>query len=216
MNAMPINGSPGVPAGEVAVIERVRQLQAMAEELRTGSLPSAQRAATSTSFASALAAAGAPGPSAYSASAPAAPGEPSSPSAYDGLIRQAASRYGIDPAILHGLIQQESAFNPASTSSAGAQGLTQLMPGTASSLGVRNPLDPAESIDGGARYLAGLLHEFGGNTEEALAAYNAGPGAVHAAGGIPPYPETQEYVTKVLGYARSYRNANPTLQGVPA
>ena len=85
--------------------------------------------------------------------------------------------------MLHGLIQQESGFDPSSQSSAGAMGLTQLMPGTASSLGVANPLNAGESIEGGARYLAQMLSTFGGNTEEALAAYNAGPGAVQQYGG---------------------------------
>jgi soluble lytic murein transglycosylase-like protein len=120
------------------------------------------------------------------------------------MIEQAAARYGIDPSVLYGLIEQESGFDPSATSSAGAQGLTQLMPSTAASLGVTEPLDPAQSIEGGARYLSGLLRQFGGNTTDALAAYNAGPGAVEQYGGVPPYPETQQYVTKVLGYAASY------------
>jgi soluble lytic murein transglycosylase-like protein len=124
---------------------------------------------------------------------------------YDATIAQAAAHYNIDPAILHGLIQQESGFDPGARSSAGALGLTQLMPGTASSLGVANPLDPTQSIEGGARYLSQMLSRFGGNTEEALAAYNAGPGAVSRYGGVPPYAETREYVNKVLGYANAYR-----------
>ena len=111
--------------------------------------------------------------------------------------------------VLHGLIEQESGFNPNSTSSAGAEGLTQLMPGTASSLGVANPLNPAESIEGGARYLSQMMAKFGGNTSDALAAYNAGPGAVQQYGGVPPYAETQSYVSKVLGYAEAYRQSNP-------
>ncbi len=102
------------------------------------------------------------------------------------MIEQAAARYGIDPSVLYGLIEQESGFDPSATSSAGAQGLTQLMPTTAASLGVTEPLDPAQSIEGGARYLSGLLHQFAGNTTDALAAYNAGPGAVQQYGGVPP------------------------------
>jgi soluble lytic murein transglycosylase-like protein len=137
---------------------------------------------------------------------------------YESLIDQAAARNGLDPAVLHGLIQQESGFDPSATSSAGASGLTQLMPGTAASLGVANPLNPAESIEGGARYLGQLTTEFGGNTEDALAAYNAGPGAVQQYGGIPPYAETQSYVAKVLGDAEAYRQSQPAtaLSGNPA
>ena len=126
------------------------------------------------------------------------------------MIDQAASRNGLDPAVLHGLIQQESGFDPSAASSAGASGLTQLMPGTASSMGVANPMNPAESIEGGARYLGQLMTQFGGNTEDALAAYNAGPGAVEQYGGIPPYAETQSYVSKVLGNAEAYRQSHPT------
>ncbi len=124
--------------------------------------------------------------------------------AYAPLIEQAAARYGLDPSLLSGLIEQESGFDPTASSSAGALGLTQLMPSTAASLGVSEPLNPAQSIEGGARYLSGLLRQFGGNTANALAAYNAGPGAVEQYGGVPPYPETQQYVTKVLDYAASF------------
>jgi soluble lytic murein transglycosylase-like protein len=142
--------------------------------------------------------------SAQGAGASAASGE------YESLIDRAAARNGVDPAVLHGLIQQESGFDPSATSSAGASGLTQLMPGTAASLGVANPLNPAESIEGGARYLGQLTAEFSGNTEDALAAYNAGPGAVQQYGGIPPYAETQSYVAKVLGDAEAYRQSQPS------
>jgi soluble lytic murein transglycosylase-like protein len=130
-------------------------------------------------------------------------------STYDAAIAQAAARNGIEPALLHGLIQQESGFDPNARSSSGALGLTQLMPGTASSLGVSNPLDPLQSIEGGARYLSEMLAKFGGNTADALAAYNAGPGAVSQYGGVPPYPETQAYVQKVLGYAAAYSRTLP-------
>jgi len=129
--------------------------------------------------------------------------------AYVPLIEQAAARNGVDPAVLYGLIEQESGFDPNATSSAGALGLTQLMPGTASSLGVSEPLDPAQSIEGGARYLGQLLRRFAGNTTDALAAYNAGPGAVEQYGGVPPYPETQQYVSKVLANAAAYSSSAP-------
>ena len=137
---------------------------------------------------------------------------------YEAMIDNAAARNGLDPAVLHGLIEQESGFDPSATSGAGAMGLTQLMPGTASSMGVSNPLDPVESIEGGARYLSQMMAQFGGNTADALAAYNAGPGAVQQYGGVPPYAETQSYVTKVLGNAEAYRQAHPTTvtTGVPA
>jgi soluble lytic murein transglycosylase-like protein len=202
--------SAGVPPGELAAQQRVQQLQALIEQTRavasSGSLIAATASSTSpqTSFADALQAAGS---TATPAVANAASGSESGE--YDALITQAAERNGVDPAVLHGLIQQESAFNPNSTSSAGAEGLTQLMPGTASSLGVANPLNPAESIEGGARYLAQMLAKFGGNTTDALAAYNAGPGAVAQYGGVPPYAETQSYVSKVLGYAEAYRQSHP-------
>jgi soluble lytic murein transglycosylase-like protein len=130
-------------------------------------------------------------------------------SAYVPLIEQAAARNGVDPAVLYGLIEQESGFDPSATSSAGALGLTQLMPGTASSLGVSEPLNPAQSIEGGARYLGQMLRQFAGNTADALAAYNAGPGAVQQYGGVPPYPETQQYVSKVLANAAAYSSTSP-------
>jgi soluble lytic murein transglycosylase-like protein len=129
---------------------------------------------------------------------------------YGPLIEQAAARNGVEPSVLYGLIQQESGFDPSATSSAGALGLTQLMPGTASSLGVTEPLNPAQSIEGGARYLGQLLRQFAGNTADALAAYNAGPGAVQRYGGVPPYPETQQYVSKVLANAAAYGSSSPT------
>ena len=203
----------GVPAGEQAIAARIEQLQALMAQVGTvasGATPqpaTAQPAAAGSeaapsNFATALAA----------ASGPAAGQEEAggSSSQYDSLIQTAAARYGIDPAILHGLIQQESGFDPSAQSSAGAMGLTQLMPGTASTLGVSNPFNPAEAIEGGARYLAQLMSQFGGNATDALAAYNAGPGAVSQYGGVPPYAETQSYVTKVLANAESYRQAHPT------
>ncbi|HUR85226.1 MAG TPA: lytic transglycosylase domain-containing protein [Solirubrobacteraceae bacterium] len=121
-------------------------------------------------------------------------------------IQAAAARHGLDPALLTGLIRAESNFDPGATSPAGAQGLTQLMPATAAGLGVTNPLDPAQAIEGGAKYLRQQLDRFGGDASKALAAYNAGPGAVERFGGIPPYEETQNYVRRVLGYAAEVRS----------
>ena len=115
-----------------------------------------------------------------------------------GSINAAATKAGVDPRLLAAITQAESGFNPAALSGAGAVGLTQLMPGTASGLGV-DPTDPVANLDGGARYLAGQLDSFG-RVDLAVAAYNAGPGAVRQAGGVPDYPETQAYVRRVLGY----------------
>jgi soluble lytic murein transglycosylase-like protein len=136
---------------------------------------------------------------------------------YDAQITAAATKYGIDPALLKGLIRQESNFNPSARSGAGAQGLTQLMPGTAASLGVTDASDPVQAIDGGAKYLKQQLDRFGGDASKALAAYNAGPGAVAKFGGVPPYAETQNYVQKVLGYAAQYEGtAAAATSTVPA
>jgi cell wall-associated NlpC family hydrolase len=116
---------------------------------------------------------------------------------YADLFRKAESDYGVSARLLASVAQQESGFNPSAVSSAGARGLMQLMPATAKGLGVSNAMDPAQAIDGAARLLRDLKAEFG-RTDLALAAYNAGPGAVHRYGGIPPYPETQNYVRSVL------------------
>ncbi len=124
---------------------------------------------------------------------------------YDGLIAASAERNGIDPALLKGLIRQESGFKADAGSPAGAQGLTQLMPATARGLGVGDPHDPAQAIEGGARYLRQQLDSFGGSVPLALAAYNAGPGAVKQHGGVPPFAETQHYVRQVQAYADAYR-----------
>ena len=115
-------------------------------------------------------------------------------------ILDAAQRYGVPDRLVAAVIRAESGFNPRAVSSKGAQGLMQLMPGTASVLGVRNSFDPRQNIDGGVRHLRGLLDRFSHNLALAIAAYNAGEKAVTTYGGIPPYPETQDYVSKVLRF----------------
>ena len=117
---------------------------------------------------------------------------------YRSMAIAAAERHGVDPNLFLKLVKQESGFNPEAVSSAGAQGLTQLMPGTAEYLGVSNSFDPEQNLDGGARYLKEQLDEFG-DPKLALAAYNAGPGNVRKHGGIPPFEETQNYVRNILG-----------------
>jgi len=121
---------------------------------------------------------------------------------YADLFTRAGNRYGIDPSILAAVASQESGFNAGATSAAGAKGLMQFMPGTAQTLGV-NPLDPSSAVDGAARYLSSLNKQFG-SMDLALAAYNAGPGAVSRYGGIPPYTETQNYVSAVTRKAEAY------------
>ena len=119
-------------------------------------------------------------------------------------IVRAATRHGIDPALLAAVVKQESNFNPRARSTVGAKGLTQLMDSTAKGLGVSDPYDPAQALDGGAKFLSGLLKQFGGDTSRAIAAYNAGPGAVKKFGGVPPFAETQRYVPRVLANYDSY------------
>jgi soluble lytic murein transglycosylase-like protein len=214
-----------------SVMSRVSQLQAML----AGTTPSAPTPATGTdasSFSSALAnattsaalsdgtAATAADPTtlaslaspigslpAATTSAAATGGALPASVPYAAQITAAARANGLDPALLAGLIKQESGFNPNAGSGAGARGLTQLMPATAAALGVTDVLDPQQSIEGGAKYLKRQLDAFGGDVTKALAAYNAGPGAVRRFGGVPPYAETQNYVRAVQANAAAFRSS---------
>jgi soluble lytic murein transglycosylase-like protein len=113
------------------------------------------------------------------------------------MIREVSARYRVDPALVRAVIETESNYNSTAISRRGALGLMQLVPTTAHQMGVSNALDPRENLDGGVRYLHSLLERYNGDLDRALAAYNAGPGAVDRAGGVPRFRETREYVQKV-------------------
>jgi hypothetical protein len=123
------------------------------------------------------------------------PGDPR----VEGLIQKYARKYGVDPALVRAVMRHESGFNPTAVSPKGAQGLMQLMPGTASLMGVKDPFDPEQNIAGGVGYLRHCLDRFQHNVPLAVAAYNAGPESVAKCGAIPPYQETQAFVTNVMG-----------------
>ena len=127
--------------------------------------------------------------------------------AYVDSIRAASVEYGVDEAFLRAIVHAESAFNPRAMSIKGAQGLMQLMPGTATDMGVRDAFDTDQNIRGGARYLGLMLRDFNGNERLAAAAYNAGPGAVQRYSGVPPYAETQVYVERVTALRKRYEEA---------
>jgi soluble lytic murein transglycosylase-like protein len=125
------------------------------------------------------------------------------------LITQEAVSQGVDPALALAQAQAESNFNPNAVSSAGAIGVFQLMPATAAGLGV-DPHDVAQNIQGGVSYLAQMLQKFGGDVTLALAAYNAGPGNVQKYGGVPPFPETQSYISRILSYLPLFGASPPS------
>ena len=127
--------------------------------------------------------------------------------AYKTEISSAAQQYGVEEAVVRAIIHAESAFHPNAMSHAGAQGLMQLIPGTAARFGVTDPFDPAQNIRGGVAYLAWLMQRYSSNLTLVAAAYNAGEGAVDRNGGVPPYSETQRYVERVGQLAERYRSA---------
>jgi soluble lytic murein transglycosylase-like protein len=126
----------------------------------------------------------------------------------DQIVREASETQGVDSDFLHSVIRQESSGNPKAVSPAGARGLMQLMPGTAQQLGVKDSFSPEQNVHGGARYLRELLERYHGDAIKALAAYNAGPGAVDRYRGVPPYRETRLYVQRIV------RDYNKTKQGI--
>ena len=114
------------------------------------------------------------------------------------MIDKVAQKHGVDEKLVRALVRQESGFNPKATSHCGAMGLMQLMPATAKGLGVKDPYNPVQNVEGGVKYLKSMLNKYNGNVILALAAYNAGPGAVDKYGTVPPYGETQNYVKSIL------------------
>lgn len=146
---------------------------------------------------------------------PVNPNAPINPAAFTSLINRAANTYSLDPALVRAVIHTESNFNPNVCSRKGACGLMQLMPGTAKRYGVANVYDPEQNILGGTRYLRDLLKMFNQNKHMALAAYNAGENSVLRHGGIPPYRETVDYVTKVLFLHKRYQNHGIAMNNSP-
>ncbi len=132
---------------------------------------------------------------------------PAQPSRYDDLIEAAAAKHDLAPALVKAVIHGESGFRPNAVSNAGAQGLMQLMPGTSASLSVNDAFDPEANIEGGVRYLREQIDRFG-DLSLALAAYNAGPGAVARYRGVPPFEETRNYINKVLTYREFYESGS--------
>jgi soluble lytic murein transglycosylase-like protein len=192
------------------VVARVSELQALMGMGAPAATYTPSQAPTA--FASQLASASATPAATAATATTAATGTSTLPTGtpYADEITAAAKRNGLDPALLAGLVKQESGFNANAVSPAGARGLTQLMPATAAGLGVSDPTDPAQALEGGAKYLKQQLDRFGGDVAKALAAYNAGPGAVEKFGGVPPYAETQNYVKRVQANADQLRATGAT------
>jgi peptidoglycan DL-endopeptidase CwlO len=185
-------GTGGISA---AALQALGGAQGLASLISSGQLPDGLSLSGLTGLTSASSTTGTTGTTGTSAPM----GTP-----YDALFVRAGRKHGVDPALLAAVAKAESGFRPDATSPAGARGLMQLMPATARGLGV-DPLDPAQAVDGAARLLAGYLKDYDGRTDLALAAYNAGPGAVRRYGGVPPYDETRTYVQRVTRFREDLR-----------
>jgi soluble lytic murein transglycosylase-like protein len=183
-----------------AVASRIEQITGA--PMQIPGLP--QAGGNAPSFAAALQSELASANNAAPASAPNAPAM-LPPAQIDALVNDNAQSADVDPALVKAIIANESGFNANATSNVGAQGLMQLMPGTATALGVSNAYDPAQNVAGGTKYIKQMLDHFNGDVRLAVAAYNAGPGAVEKYGGVPPYAETQNYVQNVLASYAKYR-----------
>jgi soluble lytic murein transglycosylase-like protein len=185
------------------VFADISAVQARIAEITGAPAPGSAPPVVPAGFAGALAGAlggGSPEGTVGSTAAPA----PVPPAQIDALVDRNASTWQVDPALIKAVIANESGFDANATSGVGAQGLMQLMPETAASLGVRDPYDPGQNVAGGTRYLRGLLDRFGGDKRLAIAAYNAGPGAVEKYKDVPPYRETRNYVQNVLASFDKY------------
>jgi soluble lytic murein transglycosylase-like protein len=187
-----------------AVATRIEQITGAPVQLP--GLPQAAAADGTGSFASMVQAQMAAQPDGSDEAA--APGAPAMvpPAQINALVNDNAQSQDVDPALIKAIIANESGFNANATSNVGAQGLMQLMPGTAAGLGVTDAYDPSQNVAGGTKYIKGLLQKFNGDVRLAVAAYNAGPGAVEKYGGVPPYAETQNYVQNVLASYAKYRD----------
>ncbi len=130
-------------------------------------------------------------------------------STYDDIIREASLHHGLQFELIKAIVHAESSFNPNAISRAGAIGLMQIMPENLNAFGINDPFDPRDNVMGGTRYLKQLMKKYNSDLSLSLAAYNAGPGAVDKYNDIPPYPETKNYVEKVLKYYALYRNQHP-------
>ncbi len=195
------------PKGPEGIQQRIQEIQARLDALKPPQ-PTAAPSSFSVPDSSGLSGPIGKGAGGLSPMNPFGPGThvdaPGAPAELKGMIHNAATAANIDPLLYEALIGVESSYNPNSVSSAGAKGLSQLMPGTAKLLGVDNPFDPAQSLQAGARYLGQMIGKFG-DVRHALAAYNAGPGAVQKFGGVPPFAETQRYVDSVLARTAAFK-----------